>query len=507
MARLREEAGESLRASEERFRALVSATSDVVYRMSPDWTEMLILHGQEFIPDTHEPTRSWLQKYIPPEDRSHVLTIIREAIRTKSVFELEHRIVRADGTTGWAFSRAVPLLDRSGAIREWFGMAGDITARKRAEEELQAADRRKDEFLATLAHELRNPLAPLRNGLQIMRLSSGEHEVVETARTMMERQLAQLVHLVDDLLDLSRISRGRIELRKQRVELAKVVQQAVETSRPAIEQAGHTLTITVPPAPVYVDADVTRLAQVFSNLLNNAAKYTDRGGRIELAVWRQGVEVLVVVRDTGIGIPAHMLPKVFDIFTQVDRNLERSHSGLGIGLSIVKKLVEMHGGTVEAKSAGHGKGSAFTVRLPIVLSLAPDPDTGANGPGPGQQRRILVVDDNQDAALSLATLLELMGNQTQTAFDGSQALELAPVFRPDLILLDIGMPRLNGYDTARRIREQPWGRCVVLVALTGWGQEEDRRKSQEAGFNYHLTKPVDLARLEKLLADLRADPA
>jgi PAS domain S-box-containing protein len=387
----------------------------------------------------------------------------------------------------------------------------DITARKRAERgqeellaQLREADRRKDEFLATLAHELRNPLAPLRNGLQIMRLAGGERGAVEKARSMMERQLGQLVHLVDDLLDLSRISRGKIELRKQRVELAGVVQQAVETSRPAIEQAGHDLVVTMPPGPVYVDADETRLVQVLSNLLNNSAKYTDRGGRIELAARRQGGEAVVSVKDTGIGIPADMLPRVFDIFTQVGRSLERSHGGLGIGLSIVKKLVEMHGGTVEARCEGPGKGSEFVVRLP-----APPPATAARRDEGEAARRstrrmILVADDNADAAASLAMLLDLMGNETRTANDGAEALASAPSFRPDVILLDIGMPRLNGYDAARRIREQPWGKGVVLVALTGWGQE-DHRKTKEAGFDAHLTKPVEPAALEKVLAEIRPE--
>jgi PAS domain S-box-containing protein len=383
----------------------------------------------------------------------------------------------------------------------------DVTQRKRAEDALKDADRRKDEFLATLAHELRNPLAPIRNGLQIMRLSNGERESVEKARTMMERQLGQMVHLVDDLLDLSRISRGKIELRKERVELARVVQQAVETSRPLIEASGHDLTITVPPGPVYVDADVTRLAQVFSNLLNNAAKYTERGGRVELAVRRRGGEVVVSVTDNGVGIPAHMLPRVFEMFTQVDRHLERSQGGLGIGLSIVKKLVEMHGGSVGVESDGPGTGSEFTVWLPVVLSVA-EPTGGDEEPAlPSSRRKVLVVDDNVDAAMSLAMMLNLMGNEAKTAHDGLEALDVAAAFRPDLMLLDIGMPRLNGHETARRIRQQPWGKGVALVALTGWGQEEDRRKSGEAGFDSHMVKPIEPAALEKLLASLRADTA
>ena len=401
----------------------------------------------------------------------------------------------------------LPVKDEAGQVTFLAPTGTDITNRKLAEEALQQSDRRKDEFLAILAHELRNPLAPIRNGLQIMRLGKGDPEAIEQARAMMERQLGQMVHLVDDLLDLSRISRGKIELRKERVELSKIIQQAVETCRPLIESNRHDLTITLPPGPIYVDADVTRLTQVFSNLLNNAAKYTEHGGRVQLAVQRREGEVVVSVKDNGVGIPAHMLPRVFEMFTQVDRNLERSQGGLGIGLSIVKRLVEMHGGCVGVESDGPGLGSEFFVRLPVVLSLAEPTGDDAEPARPSTRTRILVVDDNVDAAMSLAMMLRLMRNEAKTAHDGLEALEVAEAFRPDLILLDIGMPRLNGYETAKRIREQPWGQSVVLVALTGWGQEDDRRKTDEAGFNSHIVKPIEPAALEKLLANLRADSA
>jgi two-component system CheB/CheR fusion protein len=441
------------------------------------------------------------------DDFERCLEIYTTSFDTRRSFTMEYRLRRHDGEYRWVVDNGIPRYDADGTFAGYIGSCVDFTDRKRAEEALQLSDRRKDEFLATLAHELRNPLAPIRNGLQIMRLSNGERESVEKARIMMERQLGQMVHLVDDLLDLSRISRGKIELRKERVELSRVVQQAVETSRPLIEASGHDLTITVPSGPVYVDADVTRLAQVFSNLLNNAAKYTEHGGRVELAVRRRGSEVEVAVKDNGLGIPAHMLPKVFEIFTQVDRHLERSQGGLGIGLSIVKKLDEMHGGSVGVESDGPGTGSEFTVRLPVVLSVA-QPSGGDEEPvHPSSRRRILVVDDNADAAMSLAMMLNLTGNEAKTAHDGLEALDVAAAYRPDLILMDIGMPRLNGHETAKRIREQPWGKDMVLVALTGWGQEEDRRKSDEAGFDSHMVKPVDPAALEKLLATLRAETA
>jgi PAS domain S-box-containing protein len=370
--------------------------------------------------------------------------------------------------------------------------------------ELRDADRRKDEFLATLAHELRNPLAPIRNGLQVLRLSGKETGVVADARSMMERQLGQMVRLVDDLLDVSRISRNKLDLKKQRVALAAVVHSAVETSRPLVEQSRHTLAVALPPGPVYLDADLVRLAQVFSNLLNNAAKYTEPGGRIWLSAEVAGREVAVRVRDTGLGIPADALPRIFEMFSQVDRNMERAQGGLGIGLTLVRRLVEMHGGTVEARSDGPGKGSEFTVRLPLAADGAGGPRVAAGeGPAAAPRRRILIVDDNHDSAMSLGMMLDLMGNETRTAHDGLAAVEAAGEFRPDVILLDIGLPKLNGYDACRRIREQPWGRGIVIVALTGWGQEEDRRRSADAGFDHHMVKPVEVDALTKLLAELR----
>ncbi len=399
-------------------------------------------------------------------------------------------------------ARVAGTLALAGARRE---------AAQREEELLREADRRKDEFLATLAHELRNPLAPIRNGLQILRLGRGNHQAEEQARAMIERQVQQMVRLIDDLLDLSRISRGKIELRRERIDLAAAVQSAVETSRPLIEQAGHALTLSLPAEPVFVDADVTRLAQVFANLLNNAAKYTQKGGgEIRLAVEPMDQEVAVSVKDNGVGIPAPMLPQIFEMFTQVDRSLERTQGGLGIGLSIVKRLVEMHGGTVEARSEGRGRGSEFVVRLPVLTPEVQEPGLRSDGEEPAGapvRRRILVADDNVDSAASLAMLLEFMGNEVRTAHDGVEAVEAAAAFRPDVILLDIGMPRMNGYDACRRIREQPWGRGIAIAALTGWGQEEDKRQSREAGFDHHLVKPVEPAALEKLLASAQAGTA
>ncbi|MBG6071043.1 MULTISPECIES: ATP-binding protein [unclassified Polaromonas] len=643
MARMRRESIEAIRASENQFRALVSASSDVVYRMNADWTEMRQLQGREFIADTHEPNRSWLEKYIHPDDQQRVMETIGAAVRTQGTFELEHRVLRIDGTLGWTFSRAIPLMDKDGTVVEWFGMASDVTARKQAQEALrlseqkyrtlfesmdegycviemifdadqrsvdylflevnpafekhtglrnaqgkrmrelapnheahwfetygrvavtgevtrfvgQAAelggrwfdvyafrlggtgsykvallfndisdrkrgeeererlvarlreeDQRKDEFLATLAHELRNPLAPIRTGLQIMRLAPGDAEATERIRSMMERQLGQMVHLIDDLLDLSRISRGKIDLRKERIDLATAIQQAIEASRPSIAQADHELLIKFPSDPMHVDADLTRLAQVFANLLNNAAKFTDRGGQIRLSMQRLGAEAVVSIQDNGSGIPTHMLPHVFDMFAQVEGNLERSKGGLGIGLSIVKRLVEMHGGSVEAHSDGQGRGSEFVVRLPVALSAAGDEPTNQPDPVyPATRHRILVVDDNVDAANSLGQLLEMLGNEVITFYDGESGIKAAKEFRPDILLCDIGMPKMNGYDTARSIRAEEWGKDIVQVALTGYGQMDDLQRSADAGFDHHFVKPLDVDALMALLAGLQPQRA
>ena len=380
----------------------------------------------------------------------------------------------------------------------------DITTAQAQADELAEASRRKDEFLATLAHELRNPLAPVRNALQILRLKSGDSQAVQSASEMMERQIGQMVRLVDDLLDVGRISRGKVELRKVRVELASAVHHAVEAARPLYDSMSHELVVTLQPPPIFLNADPTRLTQVVGNLVNNACKFTDKGGRIFLTVQREGGQAVIRVRDNGIGIAADQLPRIFDMFTQVDTTLERSVSGLGIGLTLVKNLVEMHGGTVEAHSAGVGHGSEFVVRLPMLLDTPKPPSQPtASEPTTITPSRILVVDDNRDSATSLAELLKLTGNETHTAFDGLEAVEVAAAFKPDVVLLDIGLPKLNGYEAARKIREEPWGKDMVLVALTGWGQEEDRQKSKEAGFDGHMVKPVDYAALMKLLAELK----
>ena len=372
---------------------------------------------------------------------------------------------------------------------------------------LRQADKQKDEFLATLSHELRNPLAPIRNALHVLRLAGADELTRARVIDTMERQTANVIRLVDDLLELSRINEGRIALRKERVKLASVVRSALETSAPLVESAGLELIVQEPPTPVLLYADPVRLIQVIANLLNNAAKYTERGGRVTLTAGAEGPEAVIVVRDTGIGIPADMLVKIFDMFVQIDTSLERSRQGLGIGLTLVKRLVELHGGRVEARSEGRGKGSEFTVRLPAFADqrLA----TGDAAPvGVGSERRksdlvrfrILIVDDHHDAGDSLATLLRLLGHEVRVSYDGAAALEVARSFVPQVGLLDIGMPGMDGIELARRLRGERSLERLLLVALTGYGRDEDRQRSGEAGFNAHLVKPVDVAALNTLLA-------
>jgi signal transduction histidine kinase/ActR/RegA family two-component response regulator len=375
----------------------------------------------------------------------------------------------------------------------------DIDRLRQAESDLRERDQRKNEFLATLAHELRNPLAPLRNGLEVMRLAGSDSEMARKARVMMERQLAQMVRLVDDLLDVSRVSRGKIELRREDIELAVVLRNAIETSEPAMTEHGHEFVANIPAARIMIHGDLARLAQVFSNLLNNAARYTPRGGRVALEVKAGAAEVAVTVSDNGFGIPPEMASRVFDIFTQVDRTFERTQGGLGIGLSIAKRLVEMHGGRIDLASEGAGKGSAFTVRLPAAGG-----DAGASAGGDAAQaapsrRRVLIADDNHDSASTLAMILEMGGNEVRVAHDGEEAASMAASFHPDAILLDIGMPRLDGYAACRRIRHLPGAGSILIVALTGWGNDDDKDRALAAGFDRHMVKPVDPALLQEIL--------
>jgi signal transduction histidine kinase len=387
-------------------------------------------------------------------------------------------------------------------------LQSEVAERARAEQALKEADRHKDEFLAMLAHELRNPLAPILNAVQLMRMKPIADPQLSWSREVIERQLSHLTRLVDDLLDVARITRGRINLSREPIELAVLIARAVETVQPLIQARGHELSSEIPAGTLRINADPLRLTQAFGNVLGNAAKYTERGGRISLTVCRQGTDVEIRVRDTGIGISAELLPRIFDLFTQV--RSDHSQSGLGIGLALVRRLLQMHGGTITAHSEGPGQGTEFLIRLPLLLearqSANGEKSTAGADDAPPVRRRILVADDNADALETLATVLELGGHEVFSAANGSLALESAERHLPEVALLDIGMPLLDGYEVARRIRAQAWGKRITLVALTGWGQDSDRRRSQEAGFDSHLVKPLDLDKLTQLLARLPSAP-
>jgi PAS domain S-box-containing protein len=413
----------------------------------------------------------------------------------------------------------IPMRTRDGRVVEtsWanvrlsdqtrVGIGIDISQRKRYERELEEADRRKDAFLATLSHELRNPLAPIRSSVAILhQAGSGLEPQLIRAREVLERQVAHMSRLLDDLLDMSRITRNRLELRKQRVALSEVIASSLETSQPLIQAANHSVSVEQPPTPIHLAADPVRLAQVFSNLLNNAAKYTDPGGCITVVVRPGPAQVAVTIRDTGIGLSPEAFSCIFDMFAQVSPSMDRSRDGLGIGLSLARALVELHGGEIHAHSEGPGRGSEFTVQLPLdedALPLGAQPvsvpplDASARRP-----KRIMVIDDNVDAAESLTLLLQLMGHEVQAAHDGHSALAASEAFRPHVVLLDIGLPGMNGYEVAGRIRAQPWGRDIVLVAVTGWGRDEDRAKALASGFDQHATKPLDVERLKVILSAL-----
>lgn len=618
---------------EERYRALVTASSDVVFQMNGDWTVMYPLDGRTLVASNNTPISGWMEKNLPAFEHPRVKAAIAKAIATKGTFELEHQVIREDGRLGWTHSRAVPICDEAGNVIEWFGTASDVTRRKQAEIELERvtaesertrrlyetilsatpdfvyvfsldhrvlyaneslirmwgkgrdgaigktfleigyepwhaemhdreidqvratkqairgevpftgtggrriydyifvpvigadgeveavagttrdvtdrkeselaleeSDRKKDEFIALLAHELRNPLAPIRNGLQVLR-QADERSVRERAQVMMDRQLAHMVRLIDDLLDVSRIGQHKLELRRARVTLSEVVECAIEAAQPAIDAAEHELIVTLPSRPVYLNADLTRLAQVLSNLLANSAKYTSRGGKIWLSAERMAQSIEITVKDTGIGIPQESIPTIFDMFSQVDRSIERTTGGLGIGLALVRGLTEMHGGTVVAKSDGEQMGSTFVVTLPTIDSDSRDAAAPASSSLHSSiGRRVLVVDDSLDGAQSLGMMLELDGHEVALAHDGLEAIARAEEFRPDLILMDIGMPRLNGLEATRRIRQESWGQAPRIIALTGWGQECDREQSREAGCDGHLVKPVALDELQRVLS-------
>lgn len=506
----RERAAAALKTTEERF-DFVRRSSGVGFWYCDlpfdvlQWDEIVKEHFH-LSPDASVNIETFYER-IHSADRQPTRSAIERSIREHRPYDVVYRTVSpTSGDEKWVRAIGRTFYDEDGNAIRFDGVTLDVTEQKKVEAELREvaaalseAGHRKDEFLATLAHELRNPLAPMRNAVQLMNLSA-EQQVQEYARDMMERQLSQMVRLVDDLMDLSRITRGKVELRMNQVPLLDIVNSAVETSRPLIEQMGHRLNIKLPKQPVLLQADTTRMSQVFSNLLNNAAKYSERCGRIDLTADVEDNSVVVRVRDQGIGIASDQLQRIFEMFTQVDRSLERSQGGLGIGLTLVRRLVEMHGGTVEVRSDGVGQGAEFLVQLPVVAySASADENADTASIASKNSLRILIVDDNRDGADSLATMLRFLGNDTSVAYDGEEGIKLAESYQPNVILFDIGMPKMNGYEACRYIREQPWGKSPVLIAVTGWGQPEDRVRSRNAGFDHHLVKPVDSRTLMHIL--------
>ncbi|WP_322105986.1 ATP-binding protein [Paraburkholderia sp. J41] len=485
-----------LRENEAQLRALTLASSNAIYRLSADWGELRELKGRGFVSDARADC-AWFDSYVPPAERQRVRSAIDEAVQTQGSFELEHRVIRADGSLGWALSRAVPICDADGKVVEWFGTATDITVQKDAERSLIEADRMKDRFLAMLAHELRNPLAPIRNGLRLLRtLAVGEK--ASSIVTMMERQVTHLVRLVDDLMDVARISTGSLELRRADVDLAETLKSAFDLSRPAIEKGSHELQIRFPAEPLWVNGDEVRLTQVFSNLLNNAAKYSPEAGLIDLSMQRVGDRAVVRVVDRGIGIAPADVGRLFALFTRLEPASVHSE-GLGVGLALARKLVELHAGAIAVTSEGPGKGSCFTVTLPLITAPGRKGAPRARRTFSCMGLKVLIVDDNRDSADSLGALVELAGGNAHVFYSGADALDAVDGIAPALALVDIGMPGMDGHAVARELRARTTQAGVWLVAITGWGQAEDYQRTKAAGFDEHLVKPVDPASLEDLL--------
>ena len=492
-----------------RLAAIVESSDDAIVGKTLDGTIATWNRGAERLYgyNAEEAIGQPVSMLVPPDQADDLARILDKVRRGEATEHVETVRRRKDGTLVDVSVTISPIRDAAGTLIGASAIARDITDRRRMQEALSESDRRKTRFLAVLAHELRNPLAPLTSALEILRLAGDDSAAATRAIGVMDRQLQQLGRLVDDLLDLSRITTGKVELRREHVPVEAIVESALETCRPLIEASHHTLTVTMPPGPVYIDGDPTRLGQALSNLLNNACKYTNPGGELSLDVAREGATAAIRVHDTGIGLSPDALTRIFDMFAQQDAASDRSRAGLGIGLALVKGFVELHGGTVTARSHGSGGGSEFIVRLPLAreqtpaaVPVAPSAET------PVAKRRLLIVDDNRDSADTLALILGMMGHVTHTSYDGMAALAAAAAFCPEIVFLDIGMPGLDGYEVARRLRQRPNGRTLVLVAMTGWGQDDDRQRARDAGFDHHFTKPLDLAKLRAFLAAPEGGP-
>jgi PAS domain S-box-containing protein len=505
----RKKAELALRDNEERYKLVLAGADAAIWDwdvlaktvlFSPRWKELRGLSDKEV--SDHE--REWSSR-IHPDDLARVMAAVRAHFEGRTpVFAEEYRVRHTDGHWVWILDRGIAKRDASGRVVRMAGSETDVTERKEAEEALLEANRQKDEFLAMLSHELRNPLAPIASALQLLRLGQDDASIQQEALSALDRQVGALTRIVDDLLDVSRVTRRRIQLQQADVDLNALVQSVADSFRPHMAERQHQFSVSLCASPLWVHGDPIRLEQVVVNLLSNAAKYTPKGGRVWLAVMVDRGEALIRVKDSGMGIEAGLLPHIFELFSQGESTLDRTQGGLGIGLPLVKSLVEMHGGMVTAESKGPGKGSEFIVRLPTVPSPAPGPVTPQEDSGgiTARSLRVLVVDDVADARKLFGRLLETLGNQVRMAHDGPSALEAALEFRPDVALLDIGLPGMNGYEVAQRMRQEPRLQNTVLVAITGYGQRSDRRRSEEAGFDHHLVKPLDIDALRQLLATI-----
>jgi PAS domain S-box-containing protein len=517
--RARATAETALRASEERLELAMEISRAYFFEWEPQTDRVtrsdscaaiLGLNGEAAINDT---SQGYFQR-IEPADQGQLLTLVRSLTPALDRYRTEYRLTRGDGQTIVVEETARAFFDTNGQLQRLVGVVADITERKRNEallaehtERLREADRRKDEFLAMLAHELRNPLAPIVNAIELLKTGVLDGAQLAWCRDLIERQTQHLTRVVDDLLDISRITRGKIELQKEPLDVATIVERALETCRPLIAARGHRLRVELPPEPAWVEGDLVRLAQVISNLLTNAVKYTDRGGLIGIEVTGETEEVNILVRDNGRGLDPALAPQLFDLFFQAERTLDRAEGGLGLGLPLVRSLVGMHGGRVQASSAGLGRGSEFLVSLPRLTAETPAPPApAAASPPPRDRPLILVADDNRDVTDSLALLLNLQGWVVRTAYDGPAALTAALAEPPRVILLDIGLPGLDGYSVARTIRAEPTLADTWLIAVTGYGQPEDRERSAAAGFDTHLVKPLAWTTLEAVLAQAVQGP-
>jgi len=498
---------DTLRESESLFRALAELVPCCVWAAAPDGSityENRRWHEFTGLSPEGSAGFEWATA-LHPEDREHCLSAWNHAVEHGTAYRIEVRFRRYDGEYRWFLSEGTPVRDREGRITAWFGTSTDIQDQKQTQEALQDADRRKNEFLAMLGHEIRNPLAVISNASRVLNKTHAPSPEVLRLGQMIERQVGHLTRIVDDLLDVSRVLEGKVRLRREPVELSTIVSSAAESAGPFLEIRKQVIRVSLPKEPIWIEADITRMTQVLANLLNNAAKFSEKRGDITIKGFREGNDAVLSVADTGSGISSDMLPYVFDMFVQEDRSLHRARGGLGIGLTLARSLVSMHRGTIAAKSAGVGHGSEFIVRIPVIEPPKDEPQVHVRqGATPETiPLRILVVDDSADSAESMGMILSMGGHEVRTALDSGEAERIALEFRPDVVLLDIGLPGTDGYEVARRLRSEPTLQGIYVVAVTGYGQDEDRKRSEEAGFHAHLVKPVDPATLRVVMAAAR----